>query len=125
MGFATFRLRDWTREDTSSQRRTPAVPHSSLIPSMRDAPVCSRLAKVNAARYPERMSVLLNWNGKELPEELRDLPSGRYVLEPVDKIMDLTSEEEAGLEDAARSLDAEEGLSLDEVKRRLHGILDR
>ena len=83
------------------------------------------MAKVNAARYPERMSVLLNWNGKELPEELRDLPSGRYVLEPVDKIMDLTSEEEAGLEDAARSLDAGEGLSLDEVKRRLHGILDR
>jgi hypothetical protein len=71
------------------------------------------------------MSVLLNWNGKELPDELLDLPSGRYVLESVDRSSDLTPEEEAGLEEAARSLDAGEGLSLDEVKRRLQGIPDR
>lgn len=71
------------------------------------------------------MSVLLNWNGKELPEELRGLPSGRYVLESVDKVLDLMPEEEEGLEEAARSLDAGEGFSLDEVKRRLHGILPR
>jgi hypothetical protein len=71
------------------------------------------------------MSVLLNWNGKELPDELRELPSGRYVLESVDRVVDLTPEEEAGLEEAARSLDAGEGLSLDEVKQRLQGILRR
>lgn len=71
------------------------------------------------------MSVLVNWNGKELPEELRELPSGRYVLESVDKLLDLTPDEEAGLDEAAQSLDAGEGLSLDEVKRRLQGILRR
>ena len=73
----------------------------------------------------ENMSVLLNWNGKELPDELRELPSGRYVLESVDRVLDLTPEEDAGLEEAARSLDAGEGLSLDEVKHRLQGILRR
>lgn len=89
--------------------------------------------KRRGARWPnktwrgtlESMSVLLNWNGKELPDELRELPSGRYVLESVDRVLDLTPEEEAGLEEAARSLDAGEGLSLDEVKQRLEGILRR
>ena len=73
-------------------------------------------------RYPRVMSVL-HWNGKELPEALRRLPSGRYVLASVDTIVELTPEEEAGLDEAARSLDDGEGLSLDEVKGRLLGTL--
>jgi hypothetical protein len=71
------------------------------------------------------MSVLLNWNGREVPVELRELPPGRYVLESVDRTWDLTPEEDAGIDEAARSLDAGEGLSLDEVKRRLEGMLRR
>jgi len=71
------------------------------------------------------MSVLLNWDGKELPEELRKLPSGRYVVESVDRVLDLTPEEDAGLEEAGRCLDAGKGLDLDEVKKRLEGILRR
>ena len=71
------------------------------------------------------MATLLDWDGKELPKELRALPTGRYVIEPVDRVLDLTAEEEAGLKAAARSLDAGEGLSLDVVRRRLEGILRR
>jgi len=71
------------------------------------------------------MATLLDWNGKELPKELRALPTGRYVIEPVDRVLDLTAEEEAGLEAAARLLDAGEGLSLDVVRRHLEGILRR
>jgi hypothetical protein len=63
------------------------------------------------------MATLLDWNGKELPKELRALPTGRYVIEPVDRVLDLTAEEEAGLKAAARSLDV--------VRRRLEGILRR
>jgi hypothetical protein len=71
------------------------------------------------------MATLLDWNGKGPPKELRALPVGRYVIEPVDRVLDLTPEEEAGLEAAARSRDAGEGLSLDVVRRRLEGILRR
>jgi hypothetical protein len=47
------------------------------------------------------------------------------VIEPVDRVFDLTAEEEEGLEAAARSLDAGQGLSLDAVRKRLEGILRR
>jgi hypothetical protein len=65
------------------------------------------------------MATLLDWNGKELPPALRALPTGRYVIEPVDRVLDLTAEQEEGLEAAARSLDAGQGLSLDAVRKRL------
>ena len=26
----------------------------------------------------------IHWNGKDLPDELRDLPPGTYVVEPID-----------------------------------------
>jgi hypothetical protein len=40
---------------------------------------------------------VLEWNGKDLPEQLRALPAGRYVLFPLDELVELSSEEEAGL----------------------------
>jgi len=68
------------------------------------------------------MTVLLNFDGKELPEEMRSLPSGRYVLQSVDEVPLLTSEEEDGLEEAAQSLDRGEGLSPDELRAELKRI---
>ena len=65
------------------------------------------------------MTVLLNFDGKELPEEMRSLPSGRYVLQSVDEVPLLTSEEEAGLEEAAQSLDSGEGLTPDDLRAEL------
>src|SRR4051812_30734936 len=51
------------------------------------------------------MSIVLDWDAEEIPEdvrermpaELRSLPSGRYVLEPLDAAPQLTDEEEAGI----------------------------
>jgi hypothetical protein len=71
------------------------------------------------------MTVVLNFDGKQLPEEMRDLPSGRYVLQSVDDVRPLTADEEAGIEEAARSLDAGEGLTPEELRSELKGILSR
>ena len=47
---------------------------------------------------------LVNWNGKDLPSELRDLPAGRYVVEAVDdEAPPLSADEEAGIEAALDS----------------------
>jgi hypothetical protein len=41
----------------------------------------------------------VTWNGKDVPTELRDLPAGRYVVEPVEEeAPTLSPEEEAGIE---------------------------
>lgn len=51
-----------------------------------------------------RRARILNWNGKDVPAELRDLPAGRYVVEPVDEEAPaLSPEEEAGIEAALES----------------------
>lgn len=51
-----------------------------------------------------RRARTLTWKGKDVPPELRELPAGRYVVEPVeDKAPALTPEEEAGIEAALES----------------------
>ena len=51
-----------------------------------------------------RRARLVNWNGKDLPPELRELPAGRYVLSPAeDEAPDLSPQEEAGIEAALES----------------------
>jgi hypothetical protein len=51
-----------------------------------------------------RRARILTWNGKDVPSELRDLPSGRYVIEAVeDDAPALTPDEEAGIEAALES----------------------
>jgi hypothetical protein len=36
----------------------------------------------------------LHWNGKDVPDELRELPAGTYVVEAVDDAPSLTNDEE-------------------------------
>lgn len=51
-----------------------------------------------------RKPKVVTWNGKDIPAELRDLPAGRYLVEPLDEdAPTLTSEEEAGIEAALES----------------------
>ena len=51
-----------------------------------------------------RTAKVVTWNGKDVPAELRDLPAGRYVVEPVDdEAPALTPDEEAGIEAALES----------------------
>ena len=43
---------------------------------------------------------VLHWNGKDVPDELRELPAGTYVVEAVDEPPTLTYDEEQGLKQA-------------------------
>ncbi len=46
----------------------------------------------------------MTWNGKDLPAEMRELPAGRYLVEPVDiEAPPLSPEEDAGIEAALES----------------------
>jgi hypothetical protein len=65
------------------------------------------------------MSVVLNWNGKDVPQELRALPEGRYVVESVDAIPELSMEEDAGLEAGLKSLRQGLGIDADAVFHRI------
>lgn len=45
-----------------------------------------------------RKTRLVTWNGQDLPPAFRDLPAGRYVVEPVDdEAPALSLDEEAGI----------------------------
>jgi hypothetical protein len=68
---------------------------------------------------------VLHWNGKDLPEELRELPAGTYVVEAVDKSPTLTTDEEQGLADALVSLRAGEGRTLAQVRETIDSRLRR
>ena len=50
-----------------------------------------------------RCTRVITWNGKDLPPEFLELPTGRYVVEPVEEAPVLTPEEEAGIEAALES----------------------
>ena len=51
-----------------------------------------------------RRARVVTWNGKDVPRELRDLPAGRYVIEPIEEEAPaLTPEEDAGIEVALES----------------------
>lgn len=71
------------------------------------------------------MSVVVKWNGEEVPEELRTLPKGRYVLVPVDDVPELTPEQEAGIEAALASVRGGDGVSRDEARKRVDTVLGR
>jgi hypothetical protein len=68
---------------------------------------------------------VLHWNGKDLPEELRELPAGRYVLEPVNVVPTLTDEEDEGLRQALASLRADKGRTPEQVRQTIDAALRR
>ncbi len=54
--------------------------------------------------FMPRHARVVNWNGKDLPPELRELPAGRYVVEPLDEeAPSLSPDAEAGIEAALES----------------------
>lgn len=65
---------------------------------------------------------VLHWNGKDLPEELRELPAGTYVVEALEAPA-LSSEEEEGLRIALASLRAGNGRTIDQVRQAFAGLL--
>jgi hypothetical protein len=64
----------------------------------------------------------LTWDGRELPAEVRELPPGRYTIEPVED-WGLSDDEEAEFEDAIEAADRGESLEgvavLDELRKRV------
>ncbi len=40
---------------------------------------------------------VINWDGTRIPDELRDLPPGRYAVSAIDAPAALTEAEEAGI----------------------------
>ena len=67
----------------------------------------------------------MNWDGVEVPEELRDLPKGRYVLVAVDDAPELTAKQEAGLMAALSSIEAGRGVVRDEAQKRVNAAIAR
>ena len=65
-------------------------------------------------RHALPTAVIVHRNGVDVPEELKALKKGRYVLVPLDEPPELTEEQEAGLEAALASARAGQGLSRDE-----------
>ena len=62
---------------------------------------------------------IINWNGSDLPEALRRLPAGRYVVERLDESLALTPDEEEGLIQALESLRAGRGVEHEQVRARI------
>ena len=73
------------------------------------------LEESQIGRYTVGMAIIVNWNGVDVPEELKGLRKGRYVLLPMDEAPELTEEQEAGLEAALASVRAGKGVSLEEA----------
>jgi hypothetical protein len=62
---------------------------------------------------------VIDWNGSDLPDALRRLPAGRYVVESLDEALELSPDEEDGLIQALGSVRAGRGLEHDQVRARI------
>ena len=71
------------------------------------------------------MSVVVDWNGRDLPDGLRSLPAGRYVVESIEEAPVLSAEEDAGLEAAIDSIRSGRGVDGAEARRRIGAVVRR
>lgn len=71
------------------------------------------------------MAHVLNWNGKDLPSELHELRPGRYVIEEIDEALELSPEEEAGLEAALESYRQGRVVDANRARELIDKALDR
>ncbi|HLH26143.1 MAG TPA: hypothetical protein VK066_26800 [Chloroflexota bacterium] len=62
---------------------------------------------------------VIEWDGTTLPSELRDLPPGRYVVEPLVDDDELTDEEVDGILEAIDEVEAGKGIPWEEILREL------
>ena len=68
---------------------------------------------------------VLDWNGEDIPTELRALPMGRYLIVPIDDAPELSVEDAAGLERALASIAAGRGVGEDAARRTVRERLGR
>jgi hypothetical protein len=62
---------------------------------------------------------IITWDGSRIPDELRDLPPGRYTIAAIDELPQLTDAEDAGIRAALDALDAGRGVSFGDIIRQL------
>jgi hypothetical protein len=70
-------------------------------------------------------STIVRWNGSDLPEELRKLPAGRYIVESIDDLPPLTADEDAGIQLALDELAHGGGVADADAQRRITAPLRR
>jgi len=66
---------------------------------------------------------VVNWNGKDVPPELRELPAGRYVV--AEYAADLSPEDDAALTAGLDEVDRGETESWETVRADLDKRFDR
>jgi hypothetical protein len=64
-------------------------------------------------------STIIDWDGNHLPQRLRDLPPGRYIVQPLAASSALTDEEEDGLMTALAEVEAGEVISMEDAFKGL------
>lgn len=62
---------------------------------------------------------VITWDGRRVPDELHDLPPGRYAIASIDAPPALTEQEEVGIRQALDELDAGNGVPLADVVREI------
>ena len=65
---------------------------------------------------------IMKWDGTHVPDELKQLPPGHYLVGPAYEMWDedeLTPEEDAGIQLALDQLEAGQGVPLDEAIRQI------
>jgi hypothetical protein len=70
-------------------------------------------------------STVIDWDGSNVPRELRVLPPGRYLVAPMDDSTELSSEEDAEVRLGLDDLKAGNVVPLDQVIRELGPRLPR
>ncbi len=74
------------------------------------------MVRQRVARYAALVTII-DWNGADIPAELRSLPAGKYVIQRADDA--LTPDEEQALITALESLRAGNGVPHDLARERL------
>ena len=64
-------------------------------------------------------AIQIDWDGTHLPEGLRLLPPGTYLVQFVEDIHELPPEEDAGIREALDSIEAGHGIPYEEAMREL------
>lgn len=58
-----------------------------------------------------------------MPEEPRNLPAGKHIVDSADDVLPPTNDEEQGIAQAFTSLRAGQGLTAEQVRRRIDSLL--
>jgi len=68
---------------------------------------------------------ILNWNGSDVPEELKQLPAGKYLIQAADEALGLSSEDEDGIREALRQARNGQTVSHEQVRADIERALDK